>query len=158
MKRALILAATLSLAASGGVVATASTATAPAWTGLRAGVGVVDATWHVGAGAGQYASDAVALDPSDPGAVVTSPPSLSSEWDPNVQHVKQASSYGVQSRLQIRAIVAQDGMGDAPVALVKVDNYLAQDMLQRRIAQILSADGNPVTYDHLLVSATHDHN
>jgi hypothetical protein len=145
MKRVVVATSALSLlAASGGLVALADSQP-PAWTGLRAGVAVVDASWHVGAGAGQYASD---NDPSN----------IKNEWDPNVQHVKQASSYGVQSRLQIRAIVAQDGMGDAPVALVKIDNYLAQDMLQRRIAQILAADGSPVTYDNLLVSATHDHN
>ncbi|MDQ1698486.1 MAG: hypothetical protein QOG34_349 [Frankiaceae bacterium] len=147
MKRVVIATAVLSVVtAGGGLVALAESSSTPSgWTGMRAGVAVVDASWHVGAGAGQYASD-------------NNPSNIQNEWDPNVQHVKQASSYGVQSRLQIRAIVAQDGMGHAPVALVKVDNYLAQDMLQRRIAQILSADGNPVTYDHLLVSATHDHN
>jgi hypothetical protein len=145
MKRVVVATATLSvLAASGGFVALADSQ-APTWKGLRAGVAVVDASWHVGAGAGQYASN---NDPSN----------INNEWDPNVQHIKDASSYGVQSRLQIRAIVAQDGKGDAPIAMVKIDNYLAQDMLQRRIAQILAADGNPVTYDHLLVSATHDHN
>ncbi len=145
MKRVVVATAALSLVTAGGGLVALADNHAPAWTGLRAGVAVVDASWHVGAGAGQYASD---NDPSN----------INNEWDPNAQHVKQASSYGVQSRLQIRAIVAQDGKGDPPVALVKIDNYLAQDMLQRRIAQILSADGSPVDYDHLLVSATHDHN
>src|SRR5436305_14569615 len=130
MKRVVVATAALSLVtAGGGLVALADSAHSSGWTGLRAGVGVVDASWHVGAGAGQYASD---NDPSN----------IDSEWDPNLQHVKQASSYGVQSRLQIRAIVAQDSAGDAPIALVKIDNYLAQDTLQRRIAQILGADGN----------------
>ena len=142
-KRAVVAATVTALLASGTLTALA---TSPQrWNGLRAGVAVVDATWHVGAGAGQYASDA---DPTD----------LSSEWDPNVQHVKQASSYGVASRLSIRAIVMQDGKGHAPVALVKDDNYLAQDMLTRRVAQILAADGSKVTYNHILLSATHDHN
>ena len=145
MLRVAVAATALSLVTAGGGLVAVADSHAPGWTGLRAGAAVVDASWHVGAGAGQYASD---NDPSN----------IDNEWDPNAQHVKQASSYGVQSRLQIRAIVAQDGKGDAPVALVKIDNYLAQDMLQRRIAQILSAAGSPVTYDHLLVSATHDHN
>ncbi|HEU5033624.1 MAG TPA: hypothetical protein VFT62_02590 [Mycobacteriales bacterium] len=144
MKRVLVAATATALIATGTVAAVATTSGSD-WHGLRVGVGVADATWHVGAGAGQYASDA---DPTD----------LSSEWDPNVQHVKQASSYGVASRLSIRAIVLQDGAGDPPVALVKDDNYLAQDMLTRRVAQILAADGSKVTYDHLLLSATHDHN
>ena len=31
-------------------------------------------------------------------------------------------------------------------------------MLTRRVGQILAADGSAVTYDHILMSATHDHN
>jgi hypothetical protein len=147
MKRAVIAATVTALVASGtvAVIATAAPSAGSSWTGLRAGVGVVDATWHVGAGAGQYASTE---DPTD----------ASEEWDPNVQHVKDAPSYGVASRLSMRAIVLQDGKGDAPIALVKDDNYLAQDLLTRRTAQILAADGSPITYDNILVSATHDHN
>lgn len=147
MKRAVVTATVTALVASGtvAVVATAAPSAAPSWTGLRAGVGVVDATWHVGAGAGQYASTE---DPTD----------TSEEWDPNVQHVKDAPSYGVASRLSMRAIVLQDSKGDPPIALVKDDNYLAQDMLTRRVAQILAADGSKITYDNILVSASHDHN
>jgi hypothetical protein len=111
--------------------------------GLYAGAAVVDATWHVGASAGQYSSDQQV--------------SLDEEWDPNLQHVKQAASYGVASRLSVRALVLRNP-GQPPVALVKDDNYLAQDMLTRRAAQILAADGSAVTYENLLVSATHDHN
>lgn len=118
--------------------------------GLLAGVGVVDATWHVGASAGQYAS----AQDTDPG---TTGDPVRSEWDPNLQHVKNASSYGIASRLSIRAIVLQSP-GEAPVALVKDDNYLSQDLLVRRAAQLLAAAGSQVTYDHLLVSASHDHN
>jgi hypothetical protein len=147
MKRTVVISTAICLvAAGGGVAAVASSGTSGAeWTGLRAGAGVVDATWHVGAGAGQYASTA-------------NPTDLASEWDPNVQHVKQASSYGVASRLTIRAIVVQDGLGNPPIALVKDDNYLAQDYLTRRVGQILAADGSKVTYDNILLSATHNHN
>jgi hypothetical protein len=145
MRRLFVLVSASALIASGGVAVGQTVTPPPSWTGLRAGVGVADATWHVGAGAGQYASD-------------ENPTDVSSEWDPNVQHVKQASSYGVASRLSIRAIVLQDGTGDPPVALVKDDNYLSQDMLTRRVAQILKTDGSTVTYDNILTSATHDHN
>src|SRR3954469_9121123 len=144
MKRALVHLVAGALVAAGGAYALAADA-APEWTGLRAGVGVADATWHLGAGAGQYAA-------------VNNPSNLSNEWDPNVQHAKQASSYGVASRLSMRAIVLEDGQGHAPVALMKVDNYLAQDYLTRRMAAILAADGSKVTYDHILMSATHNHN
>jgi hypothetical protein len=147
MKRALVHLLAGAVVASGSAygLAAGPADPAPDWTGLRAGVGVADATWHVGAGAGQYASDNI-------------PDDASKEWDPNVEHVKQASSYGVASRLSMRAIVLQDGQGHAPVALLKVDNYLAQDYLTRRIAAILAADGSKVTYDHILMSATHNHN
>ncbi|MFL6238278.1 MAG: hypothetical protein ACJ735_02115 [Actinomycetes bacterium] len=145
------------ISASGVAISQTQTA-GQAWTGLRAGVGVVDATWHVGAGAGQYASDEFPTDPTEPDKFISYRPDLQTEWDPNVEHVKQQSSYGVASRLSIRAIVLQDGEGDAPVALVKTDNYLTQDLLVRRAAQILKKDGSKVSYDNLLVSATHDHN
>ena len=147
MKRALVhlLAGAVVAATSAYAMAADHPHAAPRWTGLRAGVGRADATWHVGAGAGQYAS-------------TNNPSDLSNEWDPNVEHVKQASGYGVASRLSVRAIVLQDGQGHAPVALVKIDNYLAQDYLTRRIAAILAADGSKVTYDHILLSATHNHN
>ncbi len=138
MKRVLVLLAPALL-----LPAVAVAAAPQATGGLRAGAAVVDATWHVGASAGQYASDA-------------DPTAIQEEWDPNLQHVKKAASYGVASRLSVRALVLQSP-GQEPVALVKDDNYLAQDMLSRRAAQILAEDGSEVTYNHLLVSATHDH-
>src|SRR5437868_3762374 len=113
MKRALVHLLAGAVVAAGGAYALADDqVAAPEWSGLRAGVGAADATWHVGAGAGQYAQ-------------TNNPSNLSNEWDPNVQHAKQGSSYGVASRLTMRAIVLQDGHGHAPVALLKVDNYLA---------------------------------
>jgi len=155
MNRALVASVALATLAAGGVttVARAGDSTT-SWNGLRAGVGVADATWHIGSGAGQYASDMGPRDPKHPDANEV----IQQEWDPSVEHVKQQSSYGVASRLSIRAIVVQDGKGDAPVALVKDDNYLAQDELTRRVGQLLAADGSKVTYDHILMSATHDHN
>ena len=160
MKRALVATVALATLAGGGVTAvaragltTTAAAGCPATT-LCAGVGVMDATWHVGAGAGQYATDMGPSDPKHPDANEV----IAQEWDPSLEHVKQQSSYGVASRLSIRAIVVRDGHGNPPVALVKDDNYLAQDMLTRRVGQILAADGSAVTYDHILMSATHDHN
>jgi hypothetical protein len=132
---------------SGGVaipLASPSAAASHHWTGLRAGAAVVDATWHVGASAGQYASTIGLSD-------------IKGEWDPNVASVLKRSSYGVASRLSISAIVLQDGKGDPPIALVRDDNYLAQDMLVRRVGQILAADHSPVTYNDILLSALHDH-
>ncbi len=117
------------------------TAASAAGGGLQVGVAAVDATWHTGASSGQYAGE---------------PDSVEDEWDPNVQHVKSQSAYGVQSRLSIRAIVVTDG-SNPPVALVKNDNYLAQDFLTRRIGQLLADGDSGVTYENILISATHNH-
>src|SRR4051794_35316675 len=128
-----------------GLVATAAPAlakspgTAPPPPGLRAGVGVADLSWHVGASAGQYATDGVG-----PGS------------DPSFESVKQAPSYGVQSRLTARALVLEDAGGQR-VALVKVDNYLAQDLLTRRVAQLLEQQHVAIPRDRIILSATHDH-
>jgi hypothetical protein len=147
VRRLIPLFAAAALIAGGPYAVAASQASAAPWHGLYAGVGVGDATWHVGAAAGQYASTE--------GKELKDP--TTAEWDPNVEHVKDAPSYGVASRLSIRAIVLESN-GGAPIALVKDDNYLAQDMLTRRVAQLLAAHGSKVTYPNILMSATHDHN
>ena len=58
---------------------------------LRAGVASVDASWHVGASAGQYASDG----------------SFAGEHglDPTTHSTRRSASYGIQSRLNVRALV-----------------------------------------------------
>ena len=109
---------------------------------MKAGFGEADATWNVGVSAGQYAEDG-----ND---------DYEESMDPHVHHVKQVKSYGVQSRLFIRAIVVEGCNGER-VALVKNDNYLAQDMLQRRVGQILAAEDSGVSYEHILTAATHNH-
>ena len=146
-----------------GVPAVAQARKEPA-SRVLAGVGVVDATWNVGASAGQYASDRPGIEGEawadrlqdgeaadiDPTRLVTA------DFDPNVHSVKRKPSYGVQSRLSVRAIVVQ-GPDKPPVALVKSDNYLAQDLLVRRVGQLLEAQGSRVRGDRILHSATHNH-
>src|SRR5207249_4451510 len=110
----------------------------------RAGVGVADATWNVGSQAGQYASDRDVGGEATGGGV-----------DPNFYSVKDEPSYGVQSRLSIRALVVQ-GANGSRVALVKADNYLAQDLIQRRVEQLLDPKLG-ITRHNILWSATHDH-
>jgi hypothetical protein len=113
---------------------------------LLAGAAVVDDTWHVGAGAGQYGSTGSPLANAASG----------SETDPNLHGTKKVPSYGVQSRLTTRALVVQGTNGER-VALLKTDNYLAQDLLLRRVGQLLVAAGSQVAYDHILYGVTHDH-
>jgi hypothetical protein len=105
---------------------------------LRAGVGVADASWHVGASAGQYASGRAD----------------SFHIDPHAHQVKNAPSYGVQSRLTMRAVVVEEAGGER-FALVKHDLYLSQDLLFRRAAQLLAGTG--IDRTNLVIAATHNH-
>jgi hypothetical protein len=114
--------------------------------GLRVGVATVDASWRVGAGSGQYAE-------KEPGALglVTG-----GFVDPFHHSTLQRPSYGVQSRLDYRALVVEGSDGNR-VALVKSDSYLAQDLLTRRAAQLLAGGSSGIGYDQLVLMATHNH-
>src|SRR5687767_2164995 len=96
---------------------------------LRAGVAKLDATYHVGSSAGQYAPTRIDTDTGQPAY---------GEFDPHFQQGKNQASYGIQSRLTARALVAESDGGDK-FALVKTDLYIPQDMLWRRAAQILES-------------------
>src|SRR5690349_545884 len=116
---------------------------------VKAGVGKVDATWHVGASAGQYASEDTPV--GDHGV------------NPSLEDTRRAPSYGVQTRLDTRAIVIQGADGKR-IALVKNDLYIPQDMLWRRTAQLLQAydqahPGKPtgIGEANLTMLASHDH-
>jgi Neutral/alkaline non-lysosomal ceramidase, N-terminal len=111
---------------------------------VRAGVAVTDMTWNVGSGAGQYAGDRGGIDPQN------------GEIDPHLHSVKSKPSKGVHSRLTTRTLVVEGNNGEK-VALVKTDNYLAQDLYTRRAAQHLAAAGSSITYDDIVLSATHNH-
>lgn len=122
-----------------------SSAAEPA-PGLRAGVATVDASWRVGAGSGQYTE-------KEPGALglVTG-----GAVDPFHHSTLQRPSYGVQSRLDYRALVVEGADGHR-VALVKSDSYLAQDLLTRRAAQILADGSSGIGYEQLVLMASHNH-
>jgi len=115
------------------------------WDGIRAGVGVADATWQVGAAAGQYSD---IRDPADE--------LQGGDMDPHLHATTKENSYGVQSRLTIRSIVVE-GINGERVALVKSDNYLAQDYLLRRVGQLLEEAGSGVAYGNILHAASHNH-
>ena len=117
-------------------------APASAHAAVKAGVAEVDASWHVGASAGQYASDGSFV--SDHGI------------DPASHSTRRASSYGRQSQLSVRAIVVEGADGKL-VAVVKNDLYLPGDLLHRRTAQLLEAGDSGVTRDTLTMAAMHNH-
>jgi hypothetical protein len=109
---------------------------------MRAGVGEVDASWHVGSGAGQHASAGSFVDQHG--------------FDPGVHSYHFARSYGLHSRLKVRAIVVE-GPGGERVAIVKNDLYIPQDLLYRRTAQLLEQGNSGITRETLTVAATHNH-
>jgi neutral/alkaline ceramidase-like enzyme len=112
---------------------------------LKAGVAKVDASWHVGASAGQYASDGTFVSPDD------------GSYDPTVDSYRRRASYGIQSRLDVRAIVVEGPDGNR-FALVKNDFYIPQDLIWRRTAQLLEAKPElKIGKSNLTMAITHDH-
>jgi hypothetical protein len=147
-------------------VASAQTADEPPTEVKRqayAGVGVVDATWHVGASAGQYASK-----------IYEGGDEPQHNIDPYGHSTpKNAPSYGIQSRNSARALLIEGANGER-VALVKNDLYIPQDLLNTRAAQILEEydlqaeagicpteypDCQPTRIDHsnLTIGVSHSH-
>ena len=126
------------------ILATAALFAAPAAhaAGLRAGVASVDASWHVGASAGQYASDGTFAGEHG--------------LDPTAHSTRRSASYGIQSRLKVRALVVE-GADGTRIALVKNDLYIPQDLLWRRTAQLLEAGDSGITRETLTVASAHNH-
>jgi hypothetical protein len=122
---------------------------------IRGGYGVADATWNVGAAAGQY---------SDLNSSLAENVGGGGEVDPHAHSRAKEKSYGNHSRLSVRAIVVE-GLDGERVALLKSDNYLAQDLLLRRAGQLLAAGrqrgrlrGHPAhRLAQPLVAVLHDH-
>jgi hypothetical protein len=129
----LVCVATLALGTAAGIAAAGP---------VRAGAAAVDASWHVGASAGQYATD---------GSFVGA-----HGVDPTTHSYRRTASYGIQSRLEARALVIE-GSGGQKVALVKNDLYIPQDLLYRRTAQILEEGNSGINRHNLTMAVTHDH-
>ncbi len=129
-----------------GLVCVCTVAAAPASAEVKAGAAVADASWHVGASAGQYASDGTfGVDPAD------------GTYDPTTHATRRATSYGIQSRLEVRALVIE-GPGGNRIAIAKTDQYVPQDLLYRRAAQLLETEGDcGITRSTLTMTATHNH-
>ena len=141
-----VLSAVALVAVAVPAIAAAKGAASPDKT-IRAGVGIADATWNVGAAAGQYADLNTSLAENLAGG---------GEVDPHAFSRAKEKSYGVHSRLSVRAIVVEAVDGKR-VALLKSDNYLAQDLLLRRAGQLLGQAGSEVGYKDILHTASHNH-
>ncbi len=122
---------------------------------LQAGVASVDLSWHLGASGGQFAA--------------TEPPLGPDFVDPYFHAIKKRPADALYSRIVSRALVVDDGRGGR-VAIVGNDLYLPNDLLNRRVAELLEAhDRNvglglapgPVSgigAGNLAVTASHNHN
>ncbi|PTU31223.1 hypothetical protein CJD38_07675 [Stenotrophobium rhamnosiphilum] len=117
----------------------------PSGSKVRVGVGVVDMTPDVGYCAGQYCEYTDILDGLAGGDI-----------DPYLTHKLKKTSYGVQSRLTARAIVIE-GSNGKKIALLKSDNYVAQDFLIRRVGQILDQGQSGIGYEQILYHVSHNH-
>lgn len=111
-----------------------------------AGVGVVDMTPDLGYSSGQHGTDGNSLIDGLTGGGM----------DPYLTGKKKEAALGVQSRVTGRAIVIEGSNGKR-IALLKSDNYLAQDYLVRRVVQLLEEQGSSIGYDQILHGVTHDH-
>ena len=112
---------------------------------IKVGVGVVDATGLLGASAGQYADTSSGAGQTGNGGL-----------DPQNYSTAKLGTYGVQSRTSARAIVIEGSNGER-VALMTSDSYLAQDLLLRRVGQLLAAGASGIGTAQLVHSASHNH-
>ena len=122
-----------------------------------AGVAQMDATWHVGASAGQF-TDETGPTPTEKGGL-----------DPHHHSTKKRISDGVALRTSTRALVVEDTQGDR-IAVVAHDLYLPQDLLTRRVASLLAQHDRLVALgvkkgpktgigpNNLAITASHNHN
>jgi hypothetical protein len=139
----LALAATFLVAAPGG-------AAQPCEDVFCAGAASVDMTWHVGAGQGQLGSA-----PGGP---------AQDRFDPFHHSLKLAPSHGHQSRTFAKAVVVQGADGEK-AAYVKTELYLQQDLMTRRVAELV-AGTDPTLTDfavdgldgaRIMLGGTHNH-
>ncbi|HUS24811.1 MAG TPA: hypothetical protein VM369_07670, partial [Candidatus Binatia bacterium] len=79
------------------------------------------------------------------------------EIDPFLHSRYKDTSYGVQSRLTARAIVVEGANQGRRIALLKTDNYLAQDHLLRRVGQLLDQGSSGIRYEDILYHVSHNH-
>ena len=117
---------------------------------LCAGAASVDMTWHTGAGQGQYGTE---------GNMVTA-----DHFDPFHHQTKMVPSEGLQSRTFAKALVVR-GPDGTKVAYAKTELYLQQDILTRRVAQLVSG-ADPMVSDftvpgldagRIMLGGTHNH-
>lgn len=125
----------------------------PPANAARAGVASRDASWNLGASAGQFAATGVGV-------------ARDAGFDPYGHSTRKVGSDILGTRIHARALVVEGSNGER-VAVVANDLYLAQDLLQRRTAQkliehdlVASLTGGVVTGitgANLAMTSSHSH-
>lgn len=90
----------------------------------RAGVAVKDASWHLGASAGQFAASGAGI-ARDRG------------YDPYGHSTRKVGADTLGTRITTRALVVEGANGQR-IAIASNDLYLPNDLLHRRVAQLLA--------------------
>ena len=90
----------------------------------RAGVAVKDASWHLGASAGQFAASGAGI-ARDRG------------YDPYGHATRKVGADTLGTRITTRALVVEGANGQR-IAIASNDLYLPNDLLHRRVAQLLA--------------------
>jgi hypothetical protein len=133
----------------------AARGTEPPASPARAGVASRDASWHLGASAGQFAASGAGI-------------ARNAGFDPYGHSTRKVGSDILGTRIHTRALVVEGSNGQR-VAVVANDLYLPNDLLQRRTAQKLAEHdrlvqlglkGGPVTGitgANLAMTASHSH-
>lgn len=110
----------------------------------KAGVAVVDASWHFGASAGQFAATGTGIDEGR-------------GFDPYTHSTRKVGSDILGTRITTRALVVE-GSNAKRIAIVANDLYLPNDLLRRRVAQLLDADGSTgIAIENLAMTVSHSH-
>ena len=110
----------------------------------RAGVAVVDASWHFGASAGQFAATGIGIDEAR-------------GFDPYFHSIRKVGSDILGSRISTRALVVE-GVNGQRIAIVANDLYLPNDFLRRRVAQLLAQEPDlGIGIDNLAMTVSHSH-
>jgi hypothetical protein len=119
----------------------------------RAGVAVKDASWHLGASAGQFSASGVGI-ARDRG------------FDPYGHSTRKVGSDILGTRITTRALVVE-GANGRRIAIASNDLYLPNDLLHRRTAQLLAEHDalaavtggvvTGITGANLATTASHSH-
>ncbi|MEN8718714.1 MAG: hypothetical protein ABF296_00465 [Oceanococcaceae bacterium] len=110
----------------------------------RAGAAIVDASWHFGASAGQFSATGVGLEGGR-------------GFDPYAHAVRKVGSDILGSKISTRALVVEGANGKR-VAIVANDLYLPNDLLRRRLAQLLNREPElGISIDNLAMTVSHSH-